>query len=117
MKLRILCALAVAGLLSGCAWSGKEVGASAYNDQNVLTGGPTVGTTIADLPQPVKDTLKQRVPKAEISDIERETVNGRTAYKVVFLDKDKYPPLWITDDGRLLQPGETQTQPQSTQEK
>jgi hypothetical protein len=104
MTIKILCAIAVAGLLSGCAWSGKHVGASAYNDNNVLTGGPTVGTTIKDLPQPVKDTLQQKVPQAEISDIEKETMTGKTVYKVIFLDKEKYPTMWIAEDGNQVTP-------------
>lgn len=41
MKIQILCAVAVLGLLNGCAWTGKHVGASDYNDQNVLTGEPS----------------------------------------------------------------------------
>ena len=104
MKIKILCAIAVAGLLTGCAWTGKHVGSSAYNDQNVLTGGPTMGTTINDLPQAVKNTLTQKVPKAEISDIEKETVNGKTAYKITFLDSSKYPAMWVSEDGTLLGP-------------
>ena len=104
MKIRILCAIAVAGLLSGCAWTGKHVGSSAYNDENVLTGGPTVGTTINDLPQAVKNTLTQKVPRAEISDIERENVNGQSVYKIDFLDKTKNPEMWISGDGSLVQP-------------
>ncbi len=104
MKIKIICTIAVAGLLSGCAWTGKHAGASSYNDENVLTGGPTVGMTISDLPQSVKDELKKQVPKAEISDIQRETVNGHTTYKIDFLDKTKYPQMWIADDGSLVQP-------------
>ena len=104
MKIKLLCVVAVAGLLAGCAWTGKHTGGSAYNDQNVLTGGPTMGTTINDLPQAVKNTLAQKVPKAEISDISRETVNGKTAYRVEFLDQSKYPTMWLSEDGSLLAP-------------
>ena len=90
------------GLVSGCAWSGKHTGASDYNDQNVLTGGPAVGMTIKDLPQAVKDTLKEKDPTAEISSIDRETISGKTVYKVNFLDSNKFPPLWVADDGSLV---------------
>lgn len=99
MKLRILCAIASVALLSGCAWTGKHVGSSEYNDQNVLTGGPKFGITIADLPQAVKNTLQQKVPTAEISDIQRENMTGKSVYKVTFLDPNKYPPMWIAEDG------------------
>ncbi|HWH68181.1 MAG TPA: hypothetical protein VNT26_02295 [Candidatus Sulfotelmatobacter sp.] len=103
MKTKILCAISILGLLSGCAWSGKHVGASAYNDQNVLTGGPTVGMTIKELPQTVKDTLKEKVPTAEISDIQRENMGGKSVYKITFLDSTKYPAMWIAEDGSEVQ--------------
>jgi hypothetical protein len=102
MKIQILCAIAVVGLLSGCAWSGKHTGASDYNDQNVLTGGPAVGMTIKDLPQTVKDALQQKVPTAEISNIRRENMSGKTVYKIDFLDSNKNPPLWVAEDGNLV---------------
>jgi hypothetical protein len=102
MKIQILCAFAILSLLSGCAWSGKHTGGSDYNDQNVLTGGPVVGMTIKDLPQTVKDSLKQKVPTAEISNIQRENMSGKTVYKIDFLDSNKYPPLWFADDGNQV---------------
>jgi hypothetical protein len=102
MKIQILCAIAVLGLLSGCAWSGKHTGASDYNDQNVLTGGPVVGMNIKDLPQTVKDTLKQKAPTAEISNIQRENMGGKTVYKIGFLDSNKNAPLWVAEDGNLV---------------
>ena len=102
MKTQILCAIAVVGLLSGCAWSGKHTGASDYNDQSVLTGGPMVGMTIKDLPQTVKDALQQKVPTAEISNIQRQNMTGKTVYKIDFLDSNKYPPLWFADDGNQV---------------
>jgi len=102
MKLQILCAITAVGLLSGCAWTGKHTGGSDYNDQNVLTGGPTVGMTLKDLPQTVKDTLEKKVPKAEVSNIERQTMTGKTVYKISFLDSTQYPPMWIAEDGNLV---------------
>ena len=102
MKIQILCAIAVLGLFSGCAWTGKHTGASDYNDQNVLTGGPSAGMTIKDLPQTVKDTLQQKVPTAEISDIQRENMSGKTVYKISFLDSNKFPAVWIAEDGNLV---------------
>jgi hypothetical protein len=102
MKIQILCAIAVLGLLNGCAWTGKHTGASDYNDQNVLTGGPVAGMTIKDLPQTVKDTLEQKVPKAEISNIQRENMSGKSVYKISFLDPNKFPPMWIAEDGNVV---------------
>ena len=102
MKTKILCAIAVLGLLSGCAWMGKHTGGSDYNDQNVLTGGPTVGITIKDLPQTVKDTLHEKVPTAEVSTIQRENMAGKSVYKISFLDSDKFPTMWIAEDGNVV---------------
>ena len=102
MKTQLICAIAILGLLSGCAWSGKHTGGSDYNDQNVLTGGPAVGMNIKDLPQTVKDTLHQKVPTAEISNITRENMSGKTVYKINFLDSKKNPPVWVADDGKLV---------------
>jgi hypothetical protein len=102
MKIQILCAIAILGLLSGCAWTGKHTGGSEYNDQNVLTGGPMTGITIKDLPQSVKDTLQQKVPTAEISNIQRENMGGKSVYKFTFLDPDKNPPMWIAEDGNVV---------------
>ena len=39
MKIKILCIIAAATLIAGCAETRKHAGASAENDQNVLTGG------------------------------------------------------------------------------
>ena len=94
----ILCAITVLGLLSGCAWSGKHTGATDYNDQNLLTGGPVVGMTIRDLPQTVKDTLQRNVSTAEISNIKRENMSGKSVYKIDSLDS--YSFALGCEDGR-----------------
>jgi len=58
--------------------------------------------TIKDLPQTVKDTLRQKTPTAEISSINRENMSGKTVYKIDFLEPNKYPPVWIAEDGNLV---------------
>ncbi len=107
MKIRILVGIASAALLvGGCSSMRQHMGASAENDQNVLTGGPIVGTTIADLPQAVKSTLQQRAPHAEISDIEKTSQNGQAAYRISFLNPSQNPTLVISQDGKVLSPSE-----------
>jgi hypothetical protein len=101
MKKQIFLTLIAAALATGCASMKQKMGASAENDQDVLTGGPVIGTTVNDLPQPVRNTLQQQVPAAEISNISRENRNGRTLFKITFIEKDKYPPMYITDDGTI----------------
>jgi hypothetical protein len=99
MKTHIVCAIAILGLLSGCAWTGNKVGVSKYKDQNVLTGGPLLGTTLAKLPEPVKTTLKEKAATAEISHIHKVNMSGKTVFKVKFLDSAKSSDLWIGEDG------------------
>jgi hypothetical protein len=102
MKIQILCSLAAAALLMGCAETRHDMGAAVQNDQNVLTGGPVTGTTLADLPQAVKNTLRQRAPRAEIADIDQTTRDGRVVYEVSFIEQGKNPKLYISEDGQLL---------------
>ena len=79
MKNQILCAIAVIGLATGCAEWRKHMGASKENDQNVLTGGPITGTKLTDLPKPVRNTLKEQAPTAEVADIDKQTKDGQFA--------------------------------------
>jgi hypothetical protein len=102
MKTQILCGMVIMGLLSGCAWTGNHVGFSAYKDQNVLTGGPVIGTTLADLPEPVRESLKTNAPAAEVSHIHKVNMSGKTVYKVKFLEPAKCPDLWIGPDGTQI---------------
>ena len=102
MKIKILSAIAVAALITGCAETRKHAGASAENDNNVLTGGPVVGTKIKDLPTPVQTTLQQRAPTAEIAGIDKERENGRTYYKISFIEPGRNPIMWIAEDGTVL---------------
>jgi uncharacterized membrane protein YkoI len=103
MKRKILCGLAAVALLAGCAEVRKNMGAANENDQNVLTGGPVSGTRLKDLPEPVRDTLKQKVPTAEVADIDKQTQNGKVVYKVSFSEPGKNPTLYVSQDGQVVQ--------------
>ena len=103
MKTQILSALAVVALVTGCAELRKNKGASFETRQDVLIGGPVNGTTIKDLPDAVKQTLKQRVPNGEIADIEKQTGDGAVVYKVAFIEPGKNATLFIGEDGAVIQ--------------
>jgi hypothetical protein len=83
--------------MTGCAEI-RQYGAGGDVDKNVLTGGPIRGTTIADLPPAVKDTLEERVPNESIADIDKTTRDGRPAYAFRFSGHKK---MCILDDGEV----------------
>jgi len=89
----------------------------ASNDQNVLTGGPVTGTTIKDLPQPLKNTLKEKAPTAEIADIDKETQGGQVIYRITFSEPAKNPTMYISQDGAIVQNMPGEKSPRETQEK
>jgi hypothetical protein len=78
------------------------MGGSPDNDQNVLTGGPMTGTRIADLPQAVRDTLKERVPTAEVADIDKQDRDGKVVYRITLSRPGLQPTLYISEDGHVL---------------
>ena len=112
MKTQILCALAAVALITGCAETRKNMGAASENDQNVLTGGPVTGTKLKDLPQPVRDTLKERMSTAEIADIDKKTQNGKVVYKISFAEPGKNPSIFIAEDGSVVQNTQETSEPQ-----
>lgn len=99
--------IAAAALLAGCTDTPKYMGAAVDHDQNVLTGGPITGTTIDDLPKPVKQTLMLRVPHAEIASIEKTHRGAQVVYEISFLDADQTdsaatPDLSVRQDGMVM---------------
>ncbi len=101
MRVQILGAVAIVAFACGCAERGKNMGAP-DNDQNVLTGGPVTGTRIVDLPQAVRDTLKERVPTAEIADIDKQNRDGMVVYRITLSRPGLQPTMYIAEDGRVL---------------
>jgi hypothetical protein len=99
----LLCAVTAVALITGCAEMRKDMGASAQNDQNVLTGGPVSGTKLQDLPAAVRNTLKERVASAEVADIDKQDKNGQVVYKISFVEPGKNPALYVSADGHIVQ--------------
>ena len=117
MKTRILCEIALAALLVGCSGMREGMGGGAENDKNVLTGGPVTGTTIKDLPEPVKNKLKELVPSAEIADIDKQTQGGRVIYRITFSESARNPTMYISQDGTLVQNMPSERPPTETEGK
>ena len=69
----------------------------------LYVGGPVSGTKLQDLPQSVRNTLKERVASAEVADIDKQNQNGQVVYKISFAEPGKNPALYITADGRIMQ--------------
>src|SRR4051812_26539313 len=103
MSNAMLCSLVVV-LTGGCTQLHMaQMGAPLEDDHNVLTGGPVLGTTLNDLPASVLDTLKERVPDAEIADIARRTNNGLVYFRISFMEPPKNPTLYISEAGKAIE--------------
>ncbi len=116
MKTQIICAIASVALLLGCSSMRENMG-GAENDKNVLTGGPVTGTTINDLPQPVKDTLKEKAGSAEIADIDKQSQGGRVIYRITFTEPGRNPTMYISQDGSIVQTMPSERPPTEAQGK
>jgi hypothetical protein len=101
LRIQIFAFVAAVALLAGCTETPQYMGAAVDTDQNVLTGGPITGTTIGELPEAVRDALKERVPRAEIASITKTRRDRHTIYEFSFLDADTYPPLRLREDGQV----------------
>jgi len=117
MKTQILCVIALAALLLGCSSMRNNMGGGGENDKNVLTGGPVTGTTINDLPQPVKNTLKEKAPSSEIADIDKQSQGGRVIYRITFTEPGRNPTMYISQDGSVVQTMPSERPPTETEGK
>ena len=102
MKLHVFTAVGVALLLAGCSTSNqrqmKEY-QTAY-DKPLTSPGAKFGA----LPAVVQRTVLAEAGPAEVVDAVRDASSGHVVYKIYFLDKDVYPPLYVAPDGSVLNP-------------
>jgi hypothetical protein len=89
-------------LLVGCAETRHDLGGSAENDGNVLTGGPITGVTLNELPVAVRGALLHHAPDAEIADIDKTMRAGQEVYEISFVNPGRNPKLYITVAGNLI---------------
>jgi len=105
MRIGFFCAITALGLTCGCAGMHGHRGGTAQSEQNILTGGPFTGTTVKDLPQPVRETLRQQLPTAEIADIDKQEIDGRVLYKISFSHPGTNGSITISQDGKIVKSG------------
>ncbi len=101
MKKQILCAILVAASAVGCSSIGGKGGTA--ENQGVLSSRHVSGVAVNALPQAVKDSLRQQVPTAQISSIDKDTLNGKTVYKITFTDRARFPEMTVAEDGTVVQ--------------
>ena len=101
MRFNIFALFAAVAMFAGCSETPQYMGAAVDTDQNVLTGGPIIGTTIQDLPAAVKETLKERVPHAEIASITKKRRDKSVVYEISFLSSEN-ANIYLRDDGKVL---------------
>ena len=101
MRFTLLTFFCAVALLAGCSETPQFQGAAVDNDQNVLTGGPITGTTLDDLPEPVRATLTQRVPQAEVVSITRSKRDGKVVYDITLANSQTLE-LYLREDGMVM---------------
>jgi len=71
--------------------------------KKALTPTGAVGTQFSALPEKVQKTIQAHAPASAISNISRETDNGRTVYEVSFKEPGTNPSIKVAEDGTLVQ--------------
>jgi len=108
MKLFVLLAVMMAGLLAGCATresASPEPETPRDNTRSAYSQPlSTPGSRFASLPQPVRNTVLAEAGMAEITDVKKESKEGRMIYTVYFRDPRVFPPLIVGADGSVLHP-------------
>jgi hypothetical protein len=62
------------------------------------------GTQFGSLPPAAQNALRAETGSAEIENVAKRTINGRTVYEVHFQNEELYPPVLVAQDGSLLNP-------------
>jgi len=67
----------------------------------ILTGGPSVGVSLNDLPPTVLTVVQNQAPDAEIDTITKETRGDQTFYTVSFKGR-RHADLVVASDGTIV---------------
>ncbi|MDB6065614.1 MAG: hypothetical protein JWR26_1822 [Pedosphaera sp.] len=92
----------MAGMVTGCMThkaAPKPAPVAVEPHNPAATSSPGAKFTI--LPAAVQSTVRAEAGSAEITDINKVTVNGRDIYKIQFRDPVANPTLFVADDGTL----------------
>src|SRR6185295_15360143 len=54
------------------------------------------------LPEQVQKTARARVPNGEITDVNKQSRDGRVVYEIKFRDQNLHPAITIAQDGTLV---------------
>lgn len=101
---RRLCILLVpvglALLWAGC----RQPGAGASSATRYTNPVTSVGAAFAALPLPAKHAVRAQAGATEITGITELRVSGQRVYQVTFATSGLLPPLYVAEDGSLLNP-------------
>ncbi len=98
----ILMALMALGLAGTAALSVRGADAAKNDAQEQKKEADEVKVTLDQLPAAVKDTLLKEVGKGTISDIDKETEDGKTIYEADATIDGKNWEIKIAEDGKLI---------------
>lgn len=109
VRLFPLVGLAIVALVPGCFRHHRAeepspapvAGKEQYPYNNPLS---TPGARFGALPQVVQNTVRSEAGTGEIIDVRKEAKRGITYYKISFRNPTVYPPLYVGQDGSVLNP-------------
>jgi Putative beta-lactamase-inhibitor-like, PepSY-like len=88
----------IMGWLSVCAVAGLVLLAAVAR-----TSADGEKVPLDKVPKAVLDTIKARLPDAEVTSVEKETENGKVVYDVELKQKDRKWEMDILEDGTLIE--------------
>jgi hypothetical protein len=62
-----------------------------------------VKVPLKDVPKAVLDSIKARLPRAELTDATKESEDNKTTYEIVLKDRGRVVELTATADGRITE--------------
>jgi len=95
-------ALMALGLAGTAALSVRAADTAKKDAQEQKENGKEVKVTLDQVPAAVKDTLQKEVGKGTITDIDKETEDGKTIYEADVTIDEKNWEIKVGEDGKLI---------------